>query len=57
MIEWGEDLRFPPEPSDAVGISGHGSGQHLEGNVPFQRRVVARHAFPIPPTPSWAVIS
>ena len=40
MIQRGEDLGFPLEPCEAVGVRGEGIWQDLESIVPLQRGVV-----------------
>src|SRR5262249_20605278 len=40
MIEGGEDLRFPFEPREAVGVVDEGLGQDLQSDLAPQRRIV-----------------
>ncbi len=48
MVQGGEDLGFPLEPGDSLGVSGQRLGQYLDGHLAIERRVGRPIHFPHP---------
>ena len=49
VVQTGQDVRFPLEPGEAVGVSGEGVGQNLQRDIAAELRVCRAIDLPHPP--------